>query len=175
MSLLSIIFIQFYTLVCQSVSLWKQTQNCKYHISICSMYDIDHCCFLVLKIQCIYFAWARYSTTCALRRRTWICQVPITRTVLSVIFSHVSAFSHKNKTDKIGLGGCVCVCVCLCTILVPPNNFQTSYPIDTKFRLHIVSYWNSTTALVPFLNFENCALEKFLKFIFLHLINMGKF
>ena len=25
---------------------------------------------------------------------------------------------------------------CVCKILVPPNNFQTSYPIDTKFWLH---------------------------------------
>ena len=32
----------------------------------------------------------------------------------------------------------VCVmCVCLCKILVPPNNFQTAYPIDTNFWLHI--------------------------------------
>ena len=40
---------------------------------------------------------------------------------------------------------CPCVCVCLCAraraceVLVPPNNFQTSYPTDTKFRLHVVS------------------------------------
>ena len=60
----------------------------------------------------------------------------------------------------------VCVCVCLCKILVPPINFQTSYPIDTKFWLDIVSYRYSPTPLIPFLNFENCALEKFLKLIF---------
>ena len=57
------------------------------------------------------------------------------------VFSLVSAFSQKNKTYKMGLGVCVCVsvcvfvcvsvCVCVCTILVPPTNFQTSYPIDT--------------------------------------------
>ena len=74
------------------------------------------------------------------------------------------------------VSGCVCVCVCvracvcfsvcLCKILVPHNNFQSSHPIDTKFRLHIVSYRNSPTPLIPFLNFENCALEKFLKLIF---------
>ena len=61
---------------------------------------------------------------------------------------------------------CVCVCMCVCAILVPPINFQTSYPIVTKFWLHIVSYRNSPTPLIPFLNFENCALEKFLKLIF---------
>ena len=66
--------------------------------------------------------------------------------------------------------------VCVCTVLAPPNNFQTSYPIDTKFWLHIVSYRNSQTPLIPFPNFENCAREKFLKLIFFfHLINMGKF
>ena len=75
---------------------------------------------------------------------------------------------------------CVCVCVsvsvsvCLCKIWSPPINFQTSYPIDTKFWLHILSYRNSPTPLIPFLNFENCALEKFLKLIFSPLINMGK-
>ena len=63
---------------------------------------------------------------------------------------------------------CVCVCVCVCVKFwsPPPNNFQTSYPIDTKFWLHMVSYRNSPTPLIPFLNFENCALEKFLKLIF---------
>ena len=61
---------------------------------------------------------------------------------------------------------CVCVCVCACTILVPPNNFQTIYPIDTKFWLRIVSYRNSPTPLILFLNFENCAREEFLKLIF---------
>ena len=75
----------------------------------------------------------------------------------------------------VSLSLCVCVCVCLFKILAPPNNFQTSYPIDTKFWLHIVSYRNYPTPLTPFLNSENCAREKFLKFIFLHLINMGKF
>ena len=64
---------------------------------------------------------------------------------------------------------CVCVCVSVCMSVVsfgPPNNFQTSYPIDTKFRLHIVSYRNSPTVFIPFLNYENCAREKFLKIIF---------
>ena len=62
------------------------------------------------------------------------------------LFSLVSAFSQKkNKTYKMGLRVCVClcmcvcvcVCVCLCTVLVPPNNFHTSYAIDTKFWLHM--------------------------------------
>ena len=85
-----------------------------------------------------------------------------------ILFSLVSAFSQKNMTYKTSLGVCVCVCVCvcLCTILTPPNNFQTSYPIDTKFWLHIVSYRNSPSPLILFINFENCAREKFLKFIF---------
>ena len=88
-----------------------------------------------------------------------------------VLFLH---FLQKNKTYKIGLGVCVSVCLCVCTILVPPNNFQTSYPIDTKFWLHIVSYRNSPMPLIPLLNFENCAWEKFLKFIFSP-FNVGKF
>ena len=68
---------------------------------------------------------------------------------------------------------CVCVCerahvsVCVCIqFWSPPNKFHTSYAIDTKFWLHIVSYRNSPTPLIPFINFENCAREKFLKFIF---------
>ena len=77
-----------------------------------------------------------------------------------ILFSLVSAFSQKNKTYKMGL------CVCLCTVLVPHNNFHTSYAIDMKFWLHIVSYQNSPTPLIPFLNFENCPREKFLNFIF---------
>ena len=110
--------------------------------------------------------------------------------------SLVSAFSQKNETYKIGLcvGVCVCVCVCVCvhpyawmcaracvcvcvhasvcvracawTVLIPPNNFQTSYPIKTKFWLHIVLYGNFRMPLIPFLNFENCAWEKFFKWIF---------
>ena len=61
---------------------------------------------------------------------------------------------------------CVCVRVCLRKILVPLNHFQTSYLIDTKFWLHVVSYQNSPKPLIPFLNFENCALEKFFNLIF---------
>ena len=71
-------------------------------------------------------------------------------------------FHKKRKTYKMGIR-CVYVCV---KFWSPPNNFQTSYPIDTKIWLHIVSYRNSPTPLIPFLNFENCALEKFLKLIF---------
>ena len=58
------------------------------------------------------------------------------------------------------------MCLYLCKISVPPNNYQTSYTIDTKFWLHIVSYRISPTILTPFLNFESCAQEKYLKFIF---------
>ena len=36
--------------------------------------------------------------------------------------------------------GIQCVCVYVCgKFWSPPNNFQTSYPIDTKFRLHIAA------------------------------------
>ena len=86
-------------------------------------------------------------------------------------FSLVSAFSQRNKTYKMGLRVCVCV-----QFWSPPhNNFQT-YPIDTKFWLQIVSYRNSPTPLIPFLSFENSALEKFFKLIFSPFnINMGKF
>ena len=82
------------------------------------------------------------------------------RSHLARFFSLVSAFSQKNKTYSIKWAS-VCVCVCVCKILVPPNNFQISYPIDTKFWLHIVSYRNSPTPLIPFLNFENCARDNF--------------
>ena len=78
-------------------------------------------------------------------------------------FTFLVLFLHFRR--KTGLmkwaSGCVCVKFC-----PPPNNFQTSYPIDTKFWLHIVSYRNSRTPLLPFLNFENCAREKLLKIIF---------
>ena len=101
-------------------------------------------------------------------------QEKLDRWVKRIIFSLVSAFSQKNKTYKMGLRVCVCVvCVCLyvCVSVYsfcpPPNNFHTSYAIDAKFWLHIVSYRNSPTSLIPFLNFKNCAREQFLKFIFL--------
>ena len=97
------------------------------------------------------------------------------KTLRGILVSLVSAFSQKNKTYKISLGVCLSLCVCVCKILVPPKNFQTIYPIDMKFWLHIESYRNSPMPLIHFLNFENCAREKFLKFIFLHLINMEKF
>ena len=82
----------------------------------------------------------------------------------NILFSLVSAFSQKNKTYKmcvcLCVCACVCVCVCVCVCLCvcvqfwsPPNNFHTSYAIDTKFWLHIVSYRNSPTPLIPFLNF----------------------
>ena len=32
----------------------------------------------------------------------------------NMFFSHVSAFSQKNKTYKMGLGVCICVFVCVC-------------------------------------------------------------
>ena len=85
----------------------------------------------------------------------------------------------KSVLEKICVCVCVCVCLsvclCVCTILATPNNFQTTYPIDTKFWLHIVSYRNSPAQLIPFLNFEKCSRQKFLNSFFLHLINMGKF
>ena len=37
------------------------------------------------------------------------------------------------------------------------------------------AYWKSSMQKISFLNFQNCAREKFLKFIFLHLIIMGTF
>ena len=96
-------------------------------------------------------------------------------------FSLVS-FLKKRKDLSNGQPVCVCVCLCVCVCVCvcvclyvcvsvynfgpPPINFKTSYPIDTKFWLHTVSYRNSRTPLIPFLTFENCAWEKFLKFIF---------
>ena len=83
-----------------------------------------------------------------------------------VIFSLVS-FLKKKKTYKMG-SRCVCVCVSVSVSNFgpPPINFQTSYPIDTKFWLHIVSYRNSPTPLISFLNFENCARENFFEIHF---------
>ena len=64
-------------------------------------------------------------------------------------------FFEKKKDIKWAAGVCVCVCVCgVSTVLFPPNNFQTSYPINTKFWLHTVSYRNSPTPLIPFLNLK---------------------
>ena len=75
------------------------------------------------------------------------------------------------------MGSGVCVCVYVCgKFWSPPNSFQTSYSIDTKFRLHIVSYRNSPTPLIPFLNFEKIVPGRIFWYsFFLHLINMGKF
>ena len=64
---------------------------------------------------------------------------------------------------------CVCVSVCLCKMLISTNNFQTSYPNDTKFWLLIVSCRNSPTRLIRFLilkivpgrNFWNWFLSPF--------------
>ena len=78
----------------------------------------------------------------------------------------VSVCLYVSVCVSVCLCVSVSVSVCLCKILVPSNNFQTSYPIDMEFWLRILSYRNSPTALIPFLNFENCAREKFLKFIF---------
>ena len=81
--------------------------------------------------------------------------------------SLISSFSQKNKTYKMGLSLSPSLSLSVCVKLwSPTNNFQTSYPIETKFWLHIVSYRNSPTPLIPFLNFENCAQEKFFKLIF---------
>ena len=54
------------------------------------------------------------------------------------------------------LGVCVRACVCarLCKIAFPSNDFQTNFPIDTKFSLRIILYQNSPTLLIPFLNFQ---------------------
>ena len=69
---------------------------------------------------------------------------------------------------RVCVRGCVCVCVLVCVCVcvracvcvcvkfwTPTKNFQTGYPIDTKFWLHIVSYRNSPTPLIPFPNFQN--------------------
>ena len=115
-----------------------------------------------------YFCWEKLD---------WIPEIGPT---VFPLFSLVSFLKKKKEKKDIRWAAgvcvsvcvcvcvcvCMCVCVCLCKILVPPINFQTSYQIDTKFWLHIVSYRNSPTPLIPFLNFENCALEKFFKFIF---------
>ena len=82
---------------------------------------------------------------------------------------------HVRVRVRVRMRVHMCVCVCVCEILVPPNNFQTSYPIDMKFWLHTVSHWNSPTTLILFCNFENSARKNILYLIFLHLINMGKF
>ena len=103
--------------------------------------------------------------------------LPLLRQEGDVLFS-LASFFEKKKTYKMGsrcvcvyVCVCLCVCVCVCVCLYvcvsvynfgpPPINFQTIYPIDTKFWLHTVSYRNSPTPLIPFLNFENCAREKF--------------
>ena len=97
--------------------------------------------------------------------------------VLRRIHFYSCFFFEKKKTKRlikwaagvcvsVCVCVCVCVCMCVCTILVPPNNFQTNYPIDTKFWLHTVSYRNSPMPLISFLNFENCARENFFEIHF---------
>ena len=91
--------------------------------------------------------------------------------LLLVLFLH---FRRKTRLIKwasvcvcLCVYVCMCVSVCVCVSVYnfsPPINFQTSYPIDTKFWLHIVSYRDSPTALIPFLNFENCARSAFSQF-----------
>ena len=98
--------------------------------------------------------------------------------ILLVLFVFWKKNTYKMGSRCVCVCVCVSVCVCVCVCVQfrsPPINFQTSYPIDTKFWPHIVSYRNSPTPLILFLNFQNCAWEKFLKFIFLHFINIGKF
>ena len=91
----------------------------------------------------------------------------IVNTFKKSFFLVLFLFWKKKRLIKWAAGVCVCVCVCVSVqFWSPPNNFQTSYPINTKFWLHTVSYRNSPTPLIPVLNFESCAREKFLKFIF---------
>ena len=68
----------------------------------------------------------------------------------------------RRKTTLIKWAS-ICICV---KFWSSSNNFQTTYPIDTKFWPHIVSYWNSPTPLITFRNFKNCDREKCLNFIF---------
>ena len=102
--------------------------------------------------------------------------------IVNILFFFLVLFLNFHRKTILIKWASVCACGCACVwvgrqagvhayvclhmILDPPNNFQTTYPIDTKFGLHIVSYWNSQTPLIQFLNFENCARENFLKFIF---------
>ena len=79
------------------------------------------------------------------------------------VLSFLVLFLHFRRKTRLIKWASVCVCV---QFWSTPNNFHTSYAIDTKCWLHIVSYRNSLTPLIPFLNFENCARVKFLKFIF---------
>ena len=91
----------------------------------------------------------------------WFEKVIISVLVWSnLVCSLVLHFRTKTRLVKWAL---VCVWV---KFWSPPNNFETSYPIVTKFWLLIVSYRHSPTSLIPYLNFQNCAREKFLKFIF---------
>ena len=97
-----------------------------------------------------------------------------------VVFSLVSAFSHENKTYKIGLGVRVSVSVwvwvCVCVkFWSPPNNFQTTYLIDTKFWLHIVRTGTLQRRYSRFSNFKIVPGRNVWNSFFLHLINMGKF
>ena len=76
-----------------------------------------------------------------------------------VLCFYLVLFLHfRRKTRLIKWAS---VCVSVYSFGPPPNNFHTSYAIDTKIWLHTVSYRNSPTPLIPFLNFENCAREKF--------------
>ena len=135
------------------------TLECHLHKSCNSQphhLNCEGCPVAQLLHQVILGLW---SQNLAVKNHSWYLFITQCRSILFlVLFLH---FRRKTRFIKMGLRVCVCV-----QFWSPPNKFHTNYAIDTKFWLHIVSYRNSPTPLVPFLNFENCAREKFLKFIF---------
>ena len=88
---------------------------------------------------------------------------------ICICISLVSAFRRKTRLIKWA-SVCVCLCVCVSVYSFGPP-LTISIPVMRLIRnvgdtYTVVSYRNSPTPLIPFLNFENCAREKLLKLIF---------
>ena len=79
----------------------------------------------------------------------------------SYVISFVSAFFAEKQDLENRHRARMYVCK-----MSPPNNFQSSYPIYTKFFLYIIPYQNFTTPQISCLSFQNCTRETFLKYIF---------
>ena len=78
-----------------------------------------------------------------------------------VLFLHFRRKTRLIKWASVCVSLCVCMCVCV-QFWSPP--LTISKPVIRLIRN--IGYRNSPTPLIPFLNFENYAQEKFLKFIF---------
>ena len=56
--------------------------------------------------------------------------------LILALFLHFRRKARLTKWVSLSLSLSLSLSVCVCKILVHPNNFQTSYPTETKFWLH---------------------------------------